>query len=89
MNKAACKGMDPDRFMPLRGEMFKVKDAKRICNECPVRTECAEYGLQLSTMYDTHGIFGGLTRNERETILKERGLTMASWRGTRLVGATR
>lgn len=88
MRKAACKGMNPDLFMPLRGEMFKIKKAKQICGECPVQFECAEYGLQLSVRYDTHGIFGGLTRNERETILKQRGLRMATFRGSHLVGLT-
>jgi len=88
MSKAACKGMDPEMFMPVRGENLKIRAAKKICQSCAVQTDCAEYGLQLSTMYDTHGIFGGLTRSERETILKERGLKMSTWTCARLSGAS-
>ncbi len=84
MSKAACKGMDPEMFMPVRGENLKIRAAKQICRSCAVQTDCAEYGLQLSTMYDTHGIFGGLTRSERETILRERGRKMITWTGARL-----
>jgi WhiB family redox-sensing transcriptional regulator len=84
MNRAACKGMDPEMFMPVRGENLKIRAAKVICKQCPVQSECAEYGLQLAMIYDTHGIFGGLTRSERETILRERGRKMVTWSGSRL-----
>ena len=84
MSRAACKGMDAELFMPLRGENLKIRAAKQICNFCPVKSECAEYGLQLSTLYDTHGIFGGLTRSERELILRERGRKMVTWTGARM-----
>lgn len=88
MEQAACRGMDADMFMPLRGENIKIRKAKIVCRECPVKEPCAEYGLQLSTRYDTYGIFGGLTRSEREMILKQRGMTMATWAGSKLVGKT-
>jgi len=84
MSRAACKGMDAELFMPLRGENLKIRAAKQICNFCPVKSECAEYGLQISTLYDTHGIFGGLTRSERELILRERGRKMVTWTGARM-----
>lgn len=88
MQKAACRGLDPDLFMPVRGETLKIRAAKQICRFCPVQTECGEYGLQLATRYDTYGIFGGLTRSERETILRRRGMTMATHAGSMLVGLT-
>jgi len=83
MKKAACRGMDAELFMPVRGENLKIRAAKKICQFCPVQTDCAEYGLQLATMYDTHGIFGGLTRSEREMVLRERGRKMVTWTGSR------
>lgn len=88
MRDAACRGLNPEMFMPVRGEMLKIKQAKAICHECPVRVPCAEYGLELSTRYDTYGIFGGFTRSERENILKQRGRMMATHRGSHLVGLT-
>lgn len=88
MRKAACRGMDADLFMPVRGETLKIRAAKAICRQCSVKEECAEYGLELATRYDTYGIFGGYTRSERELILKERGMRMATFAGSNLVGLT-
>lgn len=75
MDKAACRGLDTDIFMPLRGENQKIKDAKQICAECPVQLECRNYGLQLQQLYDTHGIFGGWTRQQRSKELRRLGVT--------------
>ena len=70
MKRAACRGMDPNLFMPLRGENTKTKRAKEICATCPVLYDCRAYGLELAKQYDTHGIFGGLTKQERTVRLK-------------------
>ena len=79
MDRAACKGLDPDLFMPLRGENQKIKDAKAICAECPVQLECRNYGLQLQQLYDTHGIFGGWTRQQRCKELRRQGVKQRRW----------
>jgi WhiB family redox-sensing transcriptional regulator len=79
MKKAACKGIDPDLFMPLRGENLKIKKAKEICASCPVQLECRNYGLQLAQIYDTHGIFGGWTRQQRSKELRRLGLSQRRW----------
>lgn len=79
MDRSACKGLDPDLFMPVRGENIKIKIAKQICAECPVIIECREYSLQLAQLYDTHGIFGGWTRQQRTNELRRRGLTPRRW----------
>lgn len=72
MKHAICRGLDPNMFMPERGERQKIVDAKALCNICPVQTDCRDYGLELATQYETHGIFGGLTSQERQRILKAR-----------------
>lgn len=87
-DRAACLGMDPDLFMPQRGENKKVQKAKQICRQCPVMNECREYGLELSVKYDTHGIFGGLSRYERAAILKLEGRQIASWNTGTLLNKT-
>ena len=79
MKKAACKGIDPDLFMPLRGETLKIRKAKEICATCPVQLECRDYGLQLAQIYVTHGIFGGWTRQQRSKELKRLGLSQRRW----------
>ena len=76
---AACKGLDPNMFMPSRGENGKIREAKKICDTCPVQKLCRDYGLKLAQIFDTHGIFGGLTRQERKKELESRGLNVRRW----------
>ena len=44
--------------------------AKKICNRCPHRRECAEWGIK----NEAHGIWGGLTIRDRQRIRRERGI---------------
>lgn len=45
------------------------RQAIRICNSCPVQQECLDYALDFPEPY---GMWGGKTRPERMTILRER-----------------
>ncbi len=45
MDEAECKGMDPELFFPSRGE--STREAKAVCAECSVRSECIEHALTL------------------------------------------
>lgn len=58
-----CAQTDPELFFPEKGEA--PRDAKRICEKCPVRIECQEYALQNNELF---GIWGGLTPRERRRI---------------------
>jgi WhiB family redox-sensing transcriptional regulator len=40
MEEAACRTINPGLFYPERGET--TEDAKKVCRESPVRTECLE-----------------------------------------------
>lgn len=66
----SCRGMDVNDFMPIRGDIVKIRAAKKICNTCPVMFDCRKYGLSNHRAWDLHGIFGGLTRMEREDQLR-------------------
>lgn len=58
---ASCAFVDPDLWYPHdKGDPGVV--AKRICYSCPVREECLEYALAND---ESHGIWGGLSRQER------------------------
>lgn len=70
MEYAACKGMNPEAFMPERGDNLKIQAAKKMCHSCPVLFDCRKYGLQMHRAIELHGIFGGLTRMEREDYLR-------------------
>lgn len=65
--RAACAGIDPAVFFPERG--CPADEARRICQPCPVRTDCLEYAL------DNHlrdGIWGGTAEKDRRIILRDR-----------------
>jgi hypothetical protein len=46
--------------------------AKSICNRCPHRIECAEWGIEK----ERFGIWGGLTERARQLIRKEKNITL-------------
>jgi WhiB family redox-sensing transcriptional regulator len=66
--RANCRGKGTNLFYPETGGST-VQKAKRICRDCPVREPCLEYALQQE---DLHGIWGGLSPDEREELLKLR-----------------
>lgn len=55
-----CTQTDPEAFFPEKGG--STRDAKRICAECTVKTECLEYALVNDERF---GIWGGLSERER------------------------
>ena len=60
--EAACDDSNAD-FFPDRGQ--DVKEAKAICQECPVKEECLQMALENR---NTYGIWGGTTVLERKRI---------------------
>lgn len=73
--KAACRGPESRVFFPPtwpeRRDEREAREAraKSICDACAVRVACLEYALQIR---EPHGIWGGLTENERRAILDHR-----------------
>lgn len=67
MLDAACRGLDPNLFIAERGDADTIRQAKAVCNTCPVTTECLEYGLE-----EKHGIWGGLAEKQRRQIRQQR-----------------
>lgn len=54
----------PDHFDLMFSELpSKVARMKAICAECPVQSDCLQFGLS-----DEYGIFGGLTPSERKVL---------------------
>jgi WhiB family redox-sensing transcriptional regulator len=66
-NEAACQSTDPDLFFPT-GHLSE-QTAQRICRSCPVRTQCLEFALDARL---EHGVWGGLTENERRSLRRSR-----------------
>jgi WhiB family transcriptional regulator, redox-sensing transcriptional regulator len=66
MKRGACRGLEPSAFVASRGNSVgKVRDAKAICGQCPVRAECSAYALADS---DICGVWGGTTARERRQL---------------------
>jgi len=54
---------DPEKWFPERPDKaLKGKKATKLCNQCMVRTECAEWALRV---HEPYGIWGGLTEEDR------------------------
>lgn len=63
---AACRGTDVEAFYPRKSESVGTYP-RRLCQGCPVRSECLEFGL-----YEVHGIWGGLGPMQRAEEAKRR-----------------
>ncbi|MGH3803830.1 MAG: WhiB family transcriptional regulator [Pseudonocardiaceae bacterium] len=62
-DNALCAQTDPEAFFPEKGG--STREAKRICVNCEVRTECLEYALAHDERF---GIWGGLSERERRKL---------------------
>ena len=67
---ARCRGADPAMFFPVNGSYHKVEKLKAYCEPCPVREQCAEWGIR----HEHLGVWGGLSGKDRELIRRERGI---------------
>jgi WhiB family redox-sensing transcriptional regulator len=62
---AACQSADPDLFFPVSSvgpSLEQAAEAKAVCAGCLVRRECLAFALRTRQV---HGIWGGLTEEER------------------------
>lgn len=50
-----------------RARAHRESQAKKMCRQCPVITQCRAHALQVGEPY---GIWGGLSESERELMLK-------------------
>lgn len=66
MLDASCAEVGIDLFFGDKGENYKA--AKRVCDGCPVISQCLDWGLRVDreTHGERYGVFGGLTPTQRE-----------------------
>ena len=67
MVDASCAGVNPDLFFPERGE--STREAKAVCDGCPVRRHCLEYAVQ---NVEKFGIWGKMSERERRKVRRDR-----------------
>jgi WhiB family redox-sensing transcriptional regulator len=59
-DEALCAQTGGDFFFPEPGS--SVREAKRICGLCPIRSACLDYALDNDERF---GVWGGLSEKER------------------------
>ena len=82
MTEAACRGLDPETWFPEQGKDSRLRSkhprttmkavtrlAQRICEDCPVKRECADYAIDTDSRY---GIWGATTAPDRTRITGKR-----------------
>lgn len=69
---ALCAQTDPDIFFPEKGG--SIAPATSVCASCPVQADCLEYAI---THDIRHGIWGGMSDNDRRKIARDRRRTRA------------
>jgi WhiB family transcriptional regulator, redox-sensing transcriptional regulator len=69
LDRAACRGQDPERFFPGSGEQVKTAEAKAICQGCQVRDHCLDLAVKAAGgLAGDHGVFGGTLPDERSRL---------------------
>jgi WhiB family redox-sensing transcriptional regulator len=67
MVRAKCRMLPPETFFPSDGVGVDV--ARRICQDCPVKSPCLEYAL---ANHIDHGVWGGTSERERRRLARGR-----------------
>jgi len=67
---SSCRGADQELFFPAEGERaaqarLREQRAKRVCEACPVLSQCRSFALSTRQEY---GIWGGMTEDERRSM---------------------
>lgn len=67
ISDALCAQVGGEAWFPERGQ--PTRPAKRVCQACPVRSQCLEYALATHQHY---GVWGGLSYGERLAVRASR-----------------
>lgn len=72
MAEGACHDQDPELFFPISASdagVEQIEQATAICDGCEVQAACLRYAL---TNHIKHGIWGGRTEQQRQSIIRSR-----------------
>ena len=71
LNDSRCLTEDPELFFPIGNTgpaVDQIEQAKSVCRECAVSTQCLEYAIKENQ--DT-GVWGGVSEGERKAVKRE------------------
>jgi WhiB family redox-sensing transcriptional regulator len=83
---AACQSVDPELFFPISAAgkgLDEIAEAKRVCARCLVQAECLTFAQRTGQV---HGIWGGLTEEERIRVRRSRRREPAAARSSAAAG---
>lgn len=69
---ALCAQTDPELFFPEKNG--SAKGAKKVCARCEVEADCLRYTLEHD---ENHGVWGGLSENQRRRLKRRLGQSAA------------
>lgn len=72
--KEPCRSTDPEVFFPEKFSESNHALIKEICEWCPMRYPCAEWGI----WHESYGYWGGLSAAERRKIKRKWGIVSGS-----------
>lgn len=70
--RAACRDEESELFFPVGTSgpaIWQASRAKAVCHRCPVVEECLDFALRTG---QDHGIWGGMTEDERRVLRRRR-----------------
>jgi WhiB family transcriptional regulator, redox-sensing transcriptional regulator len=74
-HRAKCRTdkCDPELFFVAGREnsqaaLLQIKEAKRVCQGCPVKSNCLQWALGTG---QEHGVMGGMSAEERRALLRK------------------
>lgn len=66
---AACRGMGSAVFIH-QSTYPNYKQARQVCQQCPVRRDCLDFALTIPAEDDVFGMFGGTTPSQRKSMTR-------------------
>lgn len=76
-HQAECLTEDPELFFPVGNTgpaIMQIAEAKKVCDRCGVRAECLQWALEAG---QDHGVWGGLSEDERRAMKRRRARARA------------
>lgn len=76
-HRAECLTEDPELFFPVGNTgpaIMQIAEAKKVCDRCDVRAECLQWALEAG---QDHGVWGGLSEDERRAMKRRRARARA------------
>ena len=77
-SRSACLDENPELFFPIGTTgpaVTQVDEAKRVCGQCEVRAECLTWALEEN---QDHGVWGGLSEDERRSLRRRNARARAT-----------